>query len=375
MKERNSNFELMRIISMIFIILWHILIHGHVFNNCTNPTLKILFAIILFAIAIHVNSFIILTGYYQSNSKFKFRKLLSILFQVIFYSLLILFIGIKMNWIQNYTIVNIITNILPEAVNNYWFISLYLIIYTFSDYLNMFINNFNKKQLENFILLLFLVISISPFLTGYRIINSEFAKIGVFILLYIVGGYSRKFPLKENKIFKNISLTNYRLLLISIFIFCFMSNYFTYRFGLDIKGTGNILNNIASRILSAAPTKYSNPFIIIQTIAYFELFNTFSFKNRIINYISSCTFAVYLIHDHAVIRKNIYSFLKLDHEFGNYSYVIEILKCIAIIFVIGILVESIRKLFIFIYHKLTFSKKISTFNERFLKSINKSINY
>lgn len=375
MKIRNSNFELMRIISMIFIILWHILIHGHFFNNCENPTLKIVFAIILFAIAIHVNSFIILTGYYQSNSKFKLRKLISIIFQVIFYSLLVLYIGVKMNWINNLTIVNIINNILPESVKNYWFISLYLIIYTFSDYLNMFINNLTRKQLENFILLLFLVISISPFLTGYQIVNSEFAKLGVFILMYIMGGYLRKYPLRESKIFKNLSLTNYRLILLGIFVLCFMSNYFTYKFGLDIKGTGNILNNIASRILAAPPTKYSNPFIVIQTIAYFELFNTFTFKNKFINYISSCTFAIYLIHDHAVIRKNIYYLFGIDHKFSNYSFVLDIAKCIAIIFIIGVVIESIRKLLIFIYHKIPLSNKISEKNKAFVNSINKNINY
>ena len=375
MKTRNSNFELMRIISMLFIILWHILIHGHFFNNCENPSLKIIFAIILFAIAIHVNSFIILTGYYQSNSKFKLRKLISIIFQVIFYSLLVLFIGIKMNWIENYTIVNIITNILPEAVNNYWFISLYLIIYTFSDYLNMFIHNLNKKQLENFILLLFLVISISPFLTGYRIINSEFAKIGVFILMYIIGGYLNKYPLKENKSLKKLSITNYRLLLIGVFILCFMGNYFVYKFGLDIKGTGNVLNNISSRILASPPTKYSNPFIVIQTIAYFEIFKSFSFKNRFINYISSCTFAVYLIHDHAVIRANIYKLFDIDRAFNNYSFILKLFECMIIIFIIGIIIESLRKLIIFIYHKIPFSKSISNLNKNFIKSINKSIEY
>ena len=31
--KRNSNFELMRIVSMAFIVLWHIIMHGNVISN------------------------------------------------------------------------------------------------------------------------------------------------------------------------------------------------------------------------------------------------------------------------------------------------------------------------------------------------------
>lgn len=36
MKVRQSNFELMRILSMIFIIISHILVHGKVLDNTTG---------------------------------------------------------------------------------------------------------------------------------------------------------------------------------------------------------------------------------------------------------------------------------------------------------------------------------------------------
>ena len=40
--KRNSNFELMRIVSMAFIVLWHIIMHGNVLSNCTNPAIKMI---------------------------------------------------------------------------------------------------------------------------------------------------------------------------------------------------------------------------------------------------------------------------------------------------------------------------------------------
>ena len=121
-KVRNSNFELMRIVSMFLIVLWHVIMHGNLLINCANPAIKIILEIIMFCIIVHVNSFVMLSGYFQSKSKFKLSKLIKIILQVIFYSIVILIVGSQLGWIQNYTIVTFINNTLLSALNNYWFI-------------------------------------------------------------------------------------------------------------------------------------------------------------------------------------------------------------------------------------------------------------
>ena len=57
---RQSNFELMRIVSMLFIIIWHIIVHGGIIN-CTG-TLKLVIDFIYLFTVVHVNSFVLLTG-------------------------------------------------------------------------------------------------------------------------------------------------------------------------------------------------------------------------------------------------------------------------------------------------------------------------
>ena len=44
-KERNSNFELMRIVSMFMIILWHMYIYGGIRDGgvVQNPSLQVIF--------------------------------------------------------------------------------------------------------------------------------------------------------------------------------------------------------------------------------------------------------------------------------------------------------------------------------------------
>ena len=58
MKERNSNFELMRIISMLFIVIGHTLSWGGV-TSSTDGVLKLIIYIVYSLIAVHVNSFVL----------------------------------------------------------------------------------------------------------------------------------------------------------------------------------------------------------------------------------------------------------------------------------------------------------------------------
>lgn len=39
-KERNSSYELLKIISMFLTVLYHIILHEKVFENCKNEELK-----------------------------------------------------------------------------------------------------------------------------------------------------------------------------------------------------------------------------------------------------------------------------------------------------------------------------------------------
>ena len=91
-KERNSNHELMRIISMFFIVLYHIILHGYVLNNSQNPTFNHFVNIIIFITMVHVNSFVLLTGYYQCKNTFKQSTLWKLINSTLFYKILIVII-------------------------------------------------------------------------------------------------------------------------------------------------------------------------------------------------------------------------------------------------------------------------------------------
>ena len=356
-KERQSNFELMRIISIIFIILCHTIGHGNVFNNCQNPSLRILLDIIFFIIIVHVNSFLILTGYFQSNSTFKRKKAFKLIFQSVTYSFVIFTIAVILGLVKNHNIVMFIENALPSSVADYWFISCYLIVYIFSDYLNIFINRISKDEYKKFLLVAFLVLSVLPYITGLKFLNNDGFNFFHFIFLYFIGAYLRKYPLKEMYYFKNLSEKKYRIVMLLLFFLLAFFNFSITEFSFKINGLNSVYSFFANRFINVR-LAYSNPIIILQSVCFFEFFRTLKFKNKIINLLSTTVFGIYLFHDNNIVRKYIYKFLKIDNGyFYSYKMVYRIFVGVIIIFTTGFIIEFTRSQLVNLVSKLIKKKR------------------
>ena len=81
-KERNSNLELLRIISMLLIIMHHYSIHGFSPNILYYSSNKYILDFLSLEGKLGVNCFILISGYFMINQKFTIKKLLSILGEV-----------------------------------------------------------------------------------------------------------------------------------------------------------------------------------------------------------------------------------------------------------------------------------------------------
>lgn len=353
---RKSNFELMRIISMFFIIVCHVIDSGNLINNCRNSTLIIIFEMFMFLTRVHVNSFMLLSGYFQSKSKFKIKKLFKMVLQVWFYLIIFFLIALKFNLIKEINAMTILKLFLPSSINDYWFIASYIVTYIFSDYINIFINRMTRLEHKTFIILGFMILSVLPYLSGLKFLDNTGFNFFHFIYLYIVGSYLRIYPIKNTYHFKRMKRKDYIVLMLSVFISMFMLNYLMNIFANRISGANSIFNYISNNILL---TKYcySNPITIIQTIAYFEIFNSLNFKNKIINFVSGNVLGIYLFHENIYVRENIYKILKVDTGiYISYKKIFYFIFAVLIIFVIGFIIEYIRKkfeiLFTYLFLKL-----------------------
>lgn len=365
MKNRKSNFELLRIIAMFLIVLYHVIFHGNVIKFTTGK-LQLTFEFIKFFTMVHVNIFILIMGYFQSKSEFKIKKVFSILLQVWFYNILVNGL-LKYFKIVEYTNIGFINSISPFNLNSYWFVYCYLIMYMLSPFINMIIDKADKVTLKKAIILLICIFGVVPYVTLGLAWNYNIYSVEQFILMYFIGAYIRKYEI-DKKVFSNLNTSQKRVSCLLLFAFGVLINFALCLAQRSLKGAeSNILQFLAQNILTFV-NSYSNPILIIESIAIFILFSTFDFESKFINYLSGLTLGVYLIHDGWNIRYSIYKLLKIDKGgivFGRIQ-IVHVFMAAIIIFIIGMLVEFIRQTITKYICKIKF---ISNFNNKFIRTV------
>lgn len=367
-KERASNFELLRILSMFFIVLCHTIHHGNMIINCTNEGLKVILQIMILIIVVHVNSFVLITGYFQSKSEFKQSKLWSIINANWFYRVLILIIFSLLN-LEVFTTVDKFINIFPLNLEEYWFINPYLVLYCLSPFLNKFIDSLQKKDYQKLLIVLFILLSIFPYITGNRIYPNSGYTLYNFIVLYLIGAYLRRYPLKESHLFKKLSNNGFQLFTIVVFLICIIVNY---SFGVTANSLlrKNSLFDMLGYSIIDMTIAYSNPLVIIQSIAFFSFFGTLNFRSKIVNKLSKLTLGIYMIHENPYVRKNIYKWIGIDgREIASYKYVLYALLAAAMIYIGCSIIEYIRQLIFKGISRFKISKKIREKYYSYIKDI------
>ena len=356
---------------MIFIILWHVIGHGKIVENSQNPAVDTIFSFLKHVIIVHVNSFVLILGFFQYRSKVKISKVISLIFQTLFYSIVIFLTLYKLGFIDNLNIAIIMNVLIPFSSIDYWFISSYLLTYVLSNYINIFLKSLSHKQLKKIIIICFAIFCIIPFITGMRFINNNGYNFYHFIFLYIVGVYLYRYPLKESFLFSKMSIKGYRLVLLFIFFLCASYNYFLYDFAVNhFYNNGQVFNYISNVILLSQGS-YASPLVIVQSICYFEFFRMLCIKSKKINFISSCVFGVYLFHENTYLKPILYKLLLIDSGiFYGRRIFLYLFAAVIIIFVVGLLIEVIRKLLVKLIAKTHLYKKIRFKLYNYIKSFN-----
>ena len=191
--KRNVSLDLLRIIAMIMIVTLHVLGKGNGFA-ITDPVIR-MFSWTLEALCIvAVNLYVLISGYFLLDSKFKVKKVLLLWGKVIFYSWLMLLIFKCLG--LNIGFKNAFVSIFPILTkDNYWFITVYLLMYVLSPFINTLINSMDKKNHFNLILILIIFFSIISFVLPHGSLLDPSCGTGIiwFVTLYVVAAYIKKY--------------------------------------------------------------------------------------------------------------------------------------------------------------------------------------
>lgn len=341
-KARNSNFELLRIIMMLYIVTFHTILHGHVIGYLEG-THEFFVTFLISFLIIAVNVFVILSGYFQCKNKLKFSKVIALNNSVWFYSLTILVIATLFK-IYTPTKLEIAKAILPISFNDYWFMTMYFVLYLISPMINKIILNTTRKQLKQYIILLFVINSILGIFTRGEFFNVELGySLYNFIMLYMIGAYLRLYPIRDSYHFKQMSKNKVQVIFITLYILSSISNFVFNYFGRAISGVNEIVSWFGS-VFFIQHTAYNNPFVIIGAVSIFIFFEGLNINNKKINKIAASSFGVYLIHDNPIVRENLYKRIGLVRG-GGYTTktFLYVFFCAIIIYSVCTVIEIIRK--------------------------------
>lgn len=188
-KQRDSRFELLRIISILGIVLHHLVIHTTVLDLPALSLNRNIAQLYDIGGKFGVNCFILISGYFQINSSFRSGKLLNLEKQVLFYTIvpLVLFVILEPEYIGGTAILKAV---FPVTFKTYWYISAYFGMYFLSPYMNILLKKINKEQHAMLIIIALFMLSIAPTLFRQRHWCSE---ISWFLLLYIIGAFIRQY--------------------------------------------------------------------------------------------------------------------------------------------------------------------------------------
>lgn len=325
-KERNSYIEMLRIISMIMIVVSHWNCHSGLREIVSSNLFNRLLIANTSLGNIGVIIFFMITGYFSSNNlKVNIKKIITLILEVLFYSLGIYVIMLFSGNIS-FSINDLITSVLPVTFRLYWFVTVYVVLLLLSPYINKLLNNLDIKELKKMLLILTIIFFIFPTILKQDFYGNELIQA---IYFYILGFFVKSHKsrlLDKYSIF--IFLVSVILLILQSSFIVILSDYI------------NIPSSLGYHLYERNS--------ILSVLFCFSLFyfisNLKSFSNSIINFIASHTFAIYLISDNRFFRVVMWRKIFNVTDYVNSNFLIlNMVVSLVIIFIFCIVVECIRK--------------------------------
>ena len=140
-KKRNSEVDLLRCILMIFVVIIHVMAHGLKIGNLATGTYvetkytPVMIVMLGFSV-VAVDAFFMISGYF--HSRFKLRKLIEYVLMGAIYAMLMYLISRII--LGQPIIIRSVAQRLLQGFHAYWFLNVWLIIFIFADYINIFFN-------------------------------------------------------------------------------------------------------------------------------------------------------------------------------------------------------------------------------------------
>lgn len=329
--QRNSNIELLRIISMLMIVAYHYSIYSFYAEDLYSSHGKYFIDLIGNYGKTGVNLFVMISGYYLSKQESRIKRMLKIAGQLWFYSLFSLAIAVlAFGYSADRDILR--RSIFPITSGYYWFASYYVLLLLFSPLLNRFAASIGKDKLRASILLLLFLYSVLP--TFFRV-SLFFNEQGWFVTLYLTAAYLRLYGGAESS-GKKCGICRALAWGACIPVFAWVCTF-----------VGSKTGNTSIMGLS---DRFGTDSSFFGYMFALELLRYFLSKEPVcipaVNTLGRATFGVYLFHENLFVRDVLRIwFVMLDpaQYISSPLLPVQALSTIAMVYIVGTVVALLRQ--------------------------------
>ena len=342
---RSSNFELLRIVAMLMVMVIHATAYGPVglptvADGVANPGLTFLRCLTHGLVIVCVNVFVLLSGYF--GIRLKARSVCSYLFQTAFWRVLSLVVvcvayGVGVSGIK-------LSSLIPFAAMTIkplgftfgaWFIGAYLGLMLFAPVLNAFIEKTDTRRLGLFVGGFFVLEILFDWLIGGLTYFCGGFSLVPLMGLYLCGAWLRR----DDCLLSKLSLKTYAGVYLGIAVASALAMFLALVIGRKIP----LIAGVASNLFFP----FSSLHAIVGSVAFFLMFSKFDFKSRFVNWIAESAFAAYLFHGAMPFYKAIS--LNIFTNCGRGGYLLQISALIAGVFLCAVVIDKVR---IYLWHRI-----------------------
>lgn len=338
---RQPAIELLRSIAMLMVITMHYLDKGNVVISLDQPQtfMSILGWMLHSFCIVAVNCYVLISGYFLVESTFKWKRLLNLILQVLFYSILVPVVMVILGLLDpsEIDLYKLILYVLPIQTKHYWFATSYVLLYIFSPILAAGVMNMSKKNLQITIGIALLVLSVSKTILPFQMELDEYGyNFTWFVVLFLVAGYIRLYGIKW-------ITTSKKGLMVYI-----LGSVLTFTLAFAIRAASLYFGKFGYFVTRTFD--YNHIVCFISSVGLFLNFLYWQMPDnkiaRLAVKIGPYTFGVYLLHEQWEMRHVWPTLLRTEQFAGKPIGILHWIISILIVFAIGICVDFCRaKLF------------------------------
>lgn len=317
-KKRLFGLDLLKVLSMLFIIFHHLSKHGGFWAASTGAT-RWGIAVINGLFAPSVNIFVLVSAYLMiKKGRVSVKGYFRLYAEVVFYTLLT-YAAACLLGAQSFSAIMLLKCFLPISYPNFWFAKIYFLMYLAVPLLLIVVRHLEKKPYERTLGAILLILSLQTFLRlDILPLANGFGALW-FMLLFLLAGYWVRFGVSLRKRYWAL------IWAVSTVYMCL----WVWQNGLDIG--------------------YAHIAVTLQTLSAFGLLHDLRCEGRVVRglttYLSSCAFGIYLLHDGDLIRTLLHGrILRTPSYYTRQTALLWMLLFALIILAAGLLAESLRKL-------------------------------